>query len=455
MKTRKRQQEKAKAIPPFHDWLKLISPQFQWDWPYQLYIQSHLDKVTAGSIRRLALFLPPRHGKSELATIRYPVWRIEREPGMRIIIGAYSQMLSDEFNRKARCIASERIKLSNERKAADDWQTKSGGGMRAVGVGAGMTGHGANLIIVDDPVKNREEANSEAYRRRVWDWYTNDLYTRLEPDGAIILIQTRWHEDDLAGRILASESGRDWTVISLAAEADNMDWTGKNEQPDPLGRKLGEALCPERFDLPVLAQIKTTLGRAYYALYQQKPQPLEGEMFKRAWFTIVDAVPAGANFIRYWDKAATEGGGCNSAGSLWAAHGGLFYFVDCIAGQWSAGEREAVIRQTAQLDQTRFGNVTIWIEQEPGSGGKESADASIRNLSGFIVYADKVTGDKVTRAEPLAAQGLAGNLRMVRGNWNVATIDEFCSFPSGKFKDRVDSSSGAFNKLAIPLQIWI
>jgi len=155
-----------------------------------------------------------------------------------VVIGSYGQDLANNFNRKARRIAEQRFEMSHERKAAAEWSTSAGGGMKAVGVGAGVTGHGAHLIVIDDPVKNREEANSDVRRETVWQWYNDDLYTRLEPGGAIVLIMTRWHEDDLAGRILLSDRASEWTVLNLPALA---------EDDDPLGRTLGEALCPERY----------------------------------------------------------------------------------------------------------------------------------------------------------------------------------------------------------------
>lgn len=257
----------------------------RWDWPHLRLIQQHLEAMERDELRRLMIFVPPRHGKSELATIRYPVWRLEREPAMRVIVGAYNQALASRFSRKARRIAEGRFALSQERSAADDWETPAGGGLRAVGVGSGVTGHGAQLIVIDDPVKSREEAESPAYRERVWSWYTDDLYTRLEPRGQAILIQTRWHEADLAGRILNSDDAGSWTVVSLPAEA---------EANDPLGRPLGAALCPERYDLDALASIKTVLGEyGYAALYQQRPAPAGGAIFKREWWDDANRFDAG------------------------------------------------------------------------------------------------------------------------------------------------------------------
>lgn len=431
-----------RQVAPFSDWLPTVTPTYTWSWPYLAHIRQHLDRVTSGELKRLILTVPPRHGKTEMTTVRYPVWRLERDPELRVIIGAYNQILANKFSRKARRIAVQRMPLSNDRVAVEDWETARGGGIRAVGVGSGITGQGAELIVVDDPVKSREEAESETYRERCWDWYTDDLYTRLEPGGAIILIQNRWHADDLAGRILASEDAPNWTVVNLPAVA---------EEDDPLGREIGRALCPDRFDETALDGIKTVLGSySFNALYQGRPSAREGGMFKRAWLPIVEAAPAEGTRVRYWDKAGTAGGGARTAGALMVKAGGLFYVEDVVKGQWSAGEREAVIKQTTQLDAQQYGNtVAVWVEQEPGSGGKESAEATVRNLAGFIVRAESVTGSKEVRAEPYAAQCEAGNVRLLRGSWNSSYIEELASFPNGAFKDQVDASSGAFNKLNV------
>lgn len=426
----------------FLAWLRLVSREMAWDWAHLHYIQGQLDRVTRGEIDRLMLFLPPRHGKSEMVTVRYPVWRMERQRDLRVIVGAYNQTLAEKFSRKSRRIARERFSLNEERQAAEDWETPEGGGLRAVGVGAGITGQGGQLIIIDDPVKSREEANSATYRERVWDWYRDDLYTRLEPGGVMVLIQTRWHEDDLAGRILNSGDAARWTVVSLPAEA---------LENDPLGRAPGEALCPERYDLDALARIKTVLGSSsYWALYQQAPQPAEGGMFKSAWLRrVTDEVPEQfERLVRYWDKAASDGDGDYTVGALLGRRNGDFYVLDVTRGQWSTFQRESVIKETAERDATQYGNVAIWIEQEPGSGGVDSAQATIRNLAGFSVRAERPSGDKATRAEPLAAQLEAGNVTLKRGVWNNAYIDELCSFPNGRHDDQVDASSGAFNKLA-------
>lgn len=428
----------------FTKWLIAVTPQFSWGWRHLEHTRAQLDRITTGEINRLMIFEPPRHGKSEMTTIRYPVWRLESNPELRVIVGAYNQTLANKFSRKARRIARARMPLSEERTAVEDWETAKGGGLRSVGVGGGITGQGGNLIIIDDPVKNREEANSETYRQKVWDWYTDDLYTRLEPGGAIILIMTRWHEDDLAGRILGSDDAASWQVISLPAEA---------EKDDPLGREIGEALCPERYDLVTLQRIKKVLGNSYYALYQQGPVAPEGDMFQRDWFEVVKRVPTNAKRIRYWDKAGTSGGGAFTAGVLMARDSDNVYYVeDIIRGQWAAGKREKTIKATAELDGRK---VIVWVEQEPGSGGKESAENTIRNLAGFRVYADRVTGDKITRAEPFAAQCWGKNVRLKKADWNYGYLKRLTGFPNAILKDDVDASSGAFNKLAPPRGVLV
>jgi predicted phage terminase large subunit-like protein len=427
-----------RVIPTFDRWLAQVTPAYQWQVEHLCHIRIALDQITSGAIDRLMIFCPPRHGKSAMTTIRYPVWRLAREPELPIIIGAYNQTLANRFSRQARKIAATQMTLDPERMAVEEWLTVQGGGVRAVGVGGGITGTGAGLIMIDDPVKSREEAESATYRERVWDWYTDDLYTRREPGCALVLIQTRWHEDDLAGRILASEDGPNWRVVNLPALA---------QEGDPLLRQPGAALWPDRYDEQALAQIRMVLGTyAFEALYQQRPVPPGGGMFKREWFDVVGAAPAKAERIRYWDKAGTQDSGDYSAGCKIARDDdGVFYIEDVLRGQWSALARERIIRQTAEIDGAA---TSIWLEQEPGSGGKESAQSSLRNLAGFRAYAETVTGDKQTRAMPFAAQCEARNVKLVRGDWNAAFLDELTSFPYGSHDDMCDAAGGAFAKLA-------
>lgn len=431
----------------FGPWLFDVDPDWSWNWLHLQYMRWHTRRVTDGKINRLMFFLPPRHGKSEMTTVRYAAWRLERDPSQRIIIGAYNQTLANKFSRKVRKIATMRgVPIDPKRTASEEWETLEGGGLRAAGVGAGITGMGGNLIIIDDPVKNREEANSLTYRDKVWSWYTDDLYTRLEPGGQIVLIMTRWHEDDLAGRILSSEDASNWHVVILPARA---------EKDDPLGREVGEALCPERYNEADLDAIQTAIGsRAFAALYQQRPVEQEGGMFKRSYFGFVDSPPELHAAVRYWDLAATAGDGDYTAGvKIGRGADGNYYVLDLKHGQWSTNERDNVIEQAAHEDGAA---VTQWLEEEPGSSGKDRSAYLVRRLAGFTVRSQRVTGDKATRAEPFAAQCEAGNVYLVRGAWNSRMIDELCMFPNGAHDDIVDAASGAFGQVTAsgPLVLW-
>lgn len=426
---------------PFGAWLHEATPAYSWDAPHLALVRERLEAIARGELDRLMIFMPPRHGKSQLATVRYPVWRMMRDPQMSIIIGAYNKTLAESFSRQSRSIARGYLRLDEERQAADEWQTLEGGVFRAAGVGTGVTGKGGRLIIIDDPVKSREEANSQAYRDRVWNWYRDDLYTRLEPNGAIVLIMTRWHEDDLAGRILASEDAPSWNVIKLPALA---------EAGDELNRAAGAPLWPQRFDEVDLERIRTVLGTSSFtALYQQRPTPEEGGMFKRQWFDLVGAAPREAQRVRAWDRAGTEGGGDYTVGLLMAKDKqGVYYIEDVVRGQYSDLQADKILAQTTEID-AGLHAVTTWLEQEPGSSGKQVAKITIRALAGHVVKAERSTGDKATRAQPYAAQCEAGNVKLVRGAWNAAYLNELTSFPYGTHDDQVDASSLAFNKLTL------
>lgn len=444
----RRAERVSRGLPAaFRDWNEAVSPRYQWRWRHLEYLQRRLDQISDGSIDRLIVEMPPRHGKSETTTIRYPVYRLCADPTLRVIVGAYNHSLAAKFARKARKIARHAgLVISEERSAADDWETPEGGGMRAVGVGSGVTGHGGDLIVVDDPIKSRKEAESKVYRDALWEWFEDDLLTRCEPGAALIVINTRWHWDDLVGRILEQPDAARWVRVTLPALAD---------ENDPLGRTPDEALCPERFDRAALEAIR--VGRTAYswsALYQQRPQMREGTMFPRDRVQIVSAVPTGARAVRYWDNAGTQGDGDYTAGAKMSTADGLFYVEDMVRGQWASDARNRIRRQTAEMDGT---SVKGWIEQEPGSSGKESGEIAVRQLAGFAYKAEPVTGDKVTRAETFAAQWQAGNVRLVKADWNRAYLDEMETFPNGKNDDQVDASSGAFVKLTLtppPARVW-
>jgi predicted phage terminase large subunit-like protein len=405
-----------------------------------------LDTVRQGG--RLMVEMPPRHGKSELVSHWLPVWFLERWPQKRVILSSYEADFAASWGRKVRNSITENaerlsVRVSDDSAAAFRWDTTVGGGMVTAGVGGPITGRGADLLIVDDPVKNAEEADSPTFRDRAWEWWRTTAYTRLEPGGAAVLVMTRWHQDDLAGRLLAQmqQGGERWDVLSLPALA---------EGADPLGRGLDEPLWRERYDAEALARIRQAIGsRAWASLYQQHPLPAEGNLFKRQWFPIVDAVPADCKRVRYWDFAATEpkpGSDPDwTAGVRLGLKDGIYYVEDVRHVRASPLGVETLVRQSAELDGSA---VPVWIEQEPGSSGVNTIDNYTRRvLSGWNVRGDKVTGNKLERMDPLAAQAEAGNVRLVRGPWNGPFLDEAESIPQGH-DDMLDAAAGAMQKLS-------
>jgi len=245
--------------------------------------------IARGKPRKVLITMPPRHGKSRRAARWAPLWYLSKHPDHRVMIASYSADLADDHGRWIRdAIVSygEQInvrlhagsKAANRFDLADAEGNRLEGGLVTAGVGGGLTGKGAHLAIVDDPIKDAADAESPTMRRRLWDWWTSVLNTRIEPGGSIIVIQTRWHEKDLAGRILEGEDASDWICLDLPAICDSED--------DPLGRPIGRPLWPVRYGRKALAKIKKAVGeRVWWSLYMQKPRPLEGGVWKWPWIT--------------------------------------------------------------------------------------------------------------------------------------------------------------------------
>lgn len=390
--------------------------------------------------RRLIVTLPPRHGKSELLCKYLPAWHLGNYPDKRVIVAGYGDMFASEWGQKARDVMNEYgeavfgRRVRSDSSAADNWQIEDAdGGMKTCGVGGALTGRGANLLIIDDPVKNAEEAASEVYRRKTWDWFNSTAYTRLEPGAACIVIQTRWHQDDLAGRLIQeSDEGREkWRVVNFPAVSDD-----------------GNALWPWRYPLAELKKIEQKIGEYWWsALYMQRPTPRSGGMFKIDRIEIIPAAPALLPKIcRAWDIASTPNDGDFTAGpKLGVDKDGVYYILDLQHGQWGTDQRDRLILQTAEVDGQ---HVVIRGPQDPGAAGKDFAIFFARKLSGFNVKTEPVSGDKALRADPFSAQVNAGNVKMVKGPWNKVLLDELGSFPLGAHDDIVDALSDAFSEIS-------
>jgi predicted phage terminase large subunit-like protein len=410
-------------------------------------IDEKLMAVAAGDIKRLMLCLPPRHGKSELVSHYFPAWYVGLFPDQRVILTSYEADFAASWGRKARDVLIEfasvfEVRVNQDSAAANHWDIYGhAGGMDTAGVGGPITGKGANVLIIDDPVKNGEEATSALMRDKLWDWYRTTARTRLEPRGAVILIMTRWHPDDLAGKLLKQmeSDGERWDVVSLSAIA---------EDGDLLDRKPGQALWPERYNQEELAETKKAVSlHCWSAEYQQRPIPREGVLFQRDWFgePIFD-YPHDVTLVRYWDPAATKEGDY-TAGALVAEKDGIYYIVDMQRVRTRPAGVEQHIRQTAERDRER-GDVAIFMEQEPGASGVSMIDNYARKvLKGFPFTGDKTSGSKIVRAHPASSAAELGNIKLLQGAWITAFLDEAEAFPHGEHDDQIDALSGAIAML--------
>lgn len=266
------------------DFVKYRFPEYKVNWHHKL-LADKLEAVENGTIKRLMVFMPPRHGKSELASINFPAWVMGRNKDKSIMACSYNASLAVGFGRKVRNIVDTseyqtlfNTKLAEDSQAKGSWSTNGRGEYNALGVGGSATGKGADILLIDDPVKNREEADSEVVNEAVWDWYKSTARTRLSPNGAIIVIMTRWKDNDLAGRIL-NESPSEWDIIQLPAIAEE----------DEEFRKEGEALWGNHFTIENLEQTKIDIGNYEFASqYQQNPINKETQVFTEDMFKYIE-----------------------------------------------------------------------------------------------------------------------------------------------------------------------
>lgn len=400
-------------------------PQYQRAAHHQL-IAEKLEAVERGDIDRLMIFMPPRHGKSELASKRFPAWCLGKNPKRQIIAASYNSDLANDFGRNVRNIIAEPefsqvfagVTLAPDSQAANRMNTNHGGTYVAAGVGTAVTGRGADIALIDDPFKDREEADSERRRETVWDWYRSTLYTRLMPGGAIVLIQTRWHEDDLAGRLLEQE-GEQWEVLELPA----------------LHPERG-ALWPEWYDEQALLRIKETIGpREWSALYQQQPQPDEGTFFQRDWFKTWRNLPK-CRFYITSDFAVTDGGGDYTVLTVWGISAeGDIYRVE----QWK-GQTSSDVWIERMLDLVaRWKPLCCFGESgviQKAVGPLIARRSRERGVYSRFEWLPSVS-DKPTRARSFQAFAASGRVYFENG----ADLSEFLVFPAGKHDDEVDTAS--------------
>ncbi len=411
--------------------------------------------------------VPPRHGKSELVSRYTPAWYEGTWPDRNVILTTYESELAMHWGREGRNLMAEHgeavfgERLRSDSSAADRWGLEGrAGGMVAVGMGGALTGRGGHIIIIDDPVKGWAESQSLRYREAQWEWFQGTLRSRLEPGGSIIVVMTRWSEDDLAGRLtrMSEEDPKadQWETIRLPALAE-APAGAEPEWRDEVGRAPGEPLWPERYGEAELSQIRASVGpMVWEATFQQRPSSPEGGMFRVDAWRYVDEVPVGLDWIRRWDLAATSKSQARddpdwTAGVLMARdpESGLVYIADVRRIQGEPLEVEQFIRSTAEEDYSRWGTRKQRMSQDPGQAGKALIGHYRRHvLVGFDFQADSESGDKLARATPLASLQAGHGVVLRRGRWTHEFVEEFRQFPNGTHDDQVDAAALAFQEVA-------
>ena len=417
---------------------------------YLMRVVQHVETAGREGIAFLVSEMPPRHGKTLNIGRFLTSWFLGRNPDYRVMYVSYGATLANKSSRLSRNLMSAPmykavfpdVVVDPRSSAADAWNIfNHEGGMDAMGVLGGATGKGAHLLIADDLIKNREEAESEVIREKTWDAFIDDLLTRLEPGGAVILNATRWHQDDPIGRVLKR------LVHIYGDRFARLRFPALAEENDVLGRKVGEALWPARYPIDVLKRIESTMGGySWSALYMQNPTPAEGGIFKRAWFHPVDNLPRMVHTVRYWDLAMSEKTTADYTVGVKIGQGedGHYYILDVARFQKEWGDVVPEIARVAIADGAR----TVIGVEEAGYMSRAVQELNTDpRLHGYALFGYPVDKDKVTRALPFAARLSAGNVSVLNTHWTQDYLDEMCSFPNGTNDDQVDASSGAWAML--------
>lgn len=438
-------------------------PGYQMGWVHESIcreLDSFLDSVLKKKSPRLMITMPPRSGKSELATRRFPAYAFGRNPDITVISTSYGADLSSRMNRDVQRIMDDevytglfpgsRLSGKNIRTVAGGNYLRNsdifeivghGGSYRSAGVGGGITGMGGDILIIDDPLKDRAEADSPTIRNKVWDWYTSTLYTRLAPGGGILLIQTRWHMDDLAGRLLEAEragDGDSWRVVNFPAIAER----------DEEHRKTGEALHPERYPLEQLLAIKSALGsRDWEALYQQKPVPDGGAIFRKEWvrYYLPKDLPARfAKTVISWDMTFKDSEDSDFVvGQVWGKRGADCYLLDQVRGRMGFTATLAAFGALAEKWPLALEKLV-----EDKANGPAVIDSLRRTVPGIIPI--EPDGGKTARAHAVTPLFESGNVHIPHPSlypWVGDYEAELLQFPAAAHDDQVDATTQAIRRM--------
>jgi hypothetical protein len=447
------------AFPHLRDYINAVKPNYQWAVHHEVQCEV-LNDVIHDKLDRAMISMPPRHGKSEQVSRQFPGAYLIEHPTRWGGTVSYGFELAGGLSRDARDnYLRAGGKLNPGAQKISHWETWLGGGWWSAGVEGSIIGKGANVAIIDDPFKSELEASKLEVREKVYNFYKNTLYNRLEAPGALVLMFTRWHEDDLQGRLVQEESflptPERWVIVRFEAiKTDEVFIVPESCRAVVDKRHPGEALWPEKYPLPALERIRDQMGGAdgfdWLSLYQQSPRAKEGALFKESWFEIVNDLPTDCIFCRGWDLAGTEDGGDWTAGGLIGFSPGAdcFFIADMKRFRHSPGRRDRRIRYSVGIDHDKYGYVIQDFEQEPASAGKNQMIQMKRLLSGFhVVGSTKPTTNEIY-LEPLRAQAEIGRIKMLRGDWNQDCLRELTSFPKGRHDDQCVAIARAFFQLS-------
>ena len=402
------------------------------NWHHKILSDALMD-VESGKIDRLLVTMPPRHGKSELCSIKFPAWYMGRNPDKQIICASYSGDLALDFGRKCRNLVREQdvfdVRLAEDSKSAGAWNTDRGGQYVAIGVGGVCSGRGAHVLLIDDPIKNREEAESIVIRNKVWDWYTSTAYSRLEERGAIIIVQTMWQSDDLAGRLLAG-TGDKFVHINFPAIAEE----------DEEYRKTGDALWPAKYPIDVLNRIKDNVGvYDWSALFQQKPVSREAQEFKEEWIRYYDTCAEKMSvFITVDPAISKKDSACDSVIMVCGVtEGHDIYVLDYIAEKLNPSELLDEIFNLSKLYSPDIVGIESIAYQKALCHfleiRMEKENLWLNNIE------IKSSGEKETRIRGLIPYFRHGKVFIKKGMTKLA--EQLFSFPNAKLVDVIDALS--------------
>lgn len=401
---------------------------------------------------RLIIHMAPQEGKSTRVAKDFPVWALTRNPELRIVTGSYAQSLANRNGRAVRNLIQSHpdlgLRIAPDNGAASEWTLEGHqGGVLSVGRGAGVTGRPADLLIIDDPIKDRNEADSATIRDTCWDWWTDALAARLAPGAPAVLIMTRWHEDDLAGRLATMDHGAPWRVLSIPAQCET-------PETDPLGREAGEFMVSARGRTQQQwEQRKATAGpRTWAALYQGHPSPAEGDIFKREWWRHWDVMPSlDGQVIQSWDltfkgedrtKKGRETERDWVVGQVWLKRGADCYLLDQARGRWGFSE---TVEQILSMSR-KWPKATAKLVEDKANG-PAVIDSLRHQLPGIIPVNPQ--GGKEARAAAVEPFLAAGNVHLppIQWAWVRELIEEASGFPNASHDDQVDALTQAINWL--------